>query len=242
MGGTHAQTLKNALAKRHTIILGAHGSVRYSGRAESFLDNGDIVIMIKADNTLLIHQAAGNAPINYMKPGTSYTITPRTDSLHIHAEHRKEYMDITLSTIYFLHHHNISQGGPLHLEGTEKDMSDMIYTTPELIEQGFKTLNREEHTQYGFVDVLGYDKNGALTIIECKRYAGDLKAVDQLRRYVERIRTSKGITNVKGILACPTITPNALNMLHDFGFTHVSINPPKRHDRFNKAQTKLKHF
>ena len=244
MGDHHADALQRALNKRHTIVLGGYSSVRYSGRAESFLDYGDLIIMIKSDHTLLIHQARGNAPVNYMKPGTTYNVTQRADHLHIHAEHPhlKEYMDISLRKIYFFHNHNIEQGGSIQLEGTEKDMSDMIYDHPELIGQEFKTLTREEQTPYGFVDVLGYDKDGALTVIECKRYVGDFKAVDQLRRYVEKIKVSKGITNVNGILACPKITPHALAMLHDFGFTHVKVNPPKRHDRFNKSQTRLQHF
>ena len=36
-------------------------------------------------------------------------------------------------------------------------------------------------------------ENKTLTIVECKRYTGDLKAVSQLRRYVEKIKSSKGI-------------------------------------------------
>ncbi|MEM4247239.1 MAG: endonuclease NucS, partial [Candidatus Woesearchaeota archaeon] len=69
--------LADALKRNETIVFGCNCTIRYSGRAESFLNEGDRVIMIKSDNALLVHQPTGNAPINYMKPGTGYTV--RTD-------------------------------------------------------------------------------------------------------------------------------------------------------------------
>ncbi len=232
------------LKKSMPIVIGCHCAVSYSGRAESYLDYNDCILIIKSDKTILVHQTTGNNPINYMKPGTTYTLNVADKRLLIHAEHRqlKEYMDIHVTNIYYYNAHPLAPGSTLILEGTEKDMVEAIMNKPESIEEGFKPVSTEEHTKYGFIDVFGNDTNGTLCVVECKRYTGDFKAVDQLRRYVEKIKDAKGINTVRGILACPSITPNALTMLQDFGFTHVALTPPKRLAKYNKAQTSLGDF
>jgi len=45
------------------------------------------------------------------------------------------------------------------------------------------------------------DTKGNLVVVECKRYGADYNAVSQLQRYVEKIKQSKGISKVRGILA-----------------------------------------
>ena len=240
----HIARIIEALRKNHTIMISCHCQVRYSGRAESFLDYGDRIILIKSDNTLLVHQPTGNNPVNYMKPGCHFTFTEKDGELHLQATHQalKEHMDVVIKTIYSYHAHHLEESTTIVLDGTEKDMSDHLYAHPELIEEGFTPVNQEEQTQYGFIDLLGRDKEGVLCAVECKRYTGDFKAVDQLRRYVERLKQAKGITDVRGILACPAITPNALKMLQDFGFSHVAVEPPKRYDLHKKSQMSLGDF
>jgi RecB family endonuclease NucS len=68
---------------------------------------------------------------------------------------------------------------------------------------------------------------------------GDLSAVTQLRRYVEKIKKSKGLQDVRGILACPSITPNARKMLEDWKFSYVHVHPPKYLEKHAKNQMKL---
>ncbi len=236
--------LSDALKRNETIVFGCTCTIRYSGRAESLLGEGDRVIMIKADNALLVHQPTGNAPINYMKPGTGYTMRLDDMTLVLKATNilEKENMEITISRVHFFNAHKLQDGQVIIVAGTEEDMSNMIYKNPELIEPGFTPVSQEEQTTYGFIDVLGTDKNGTLTVVECKRYVADLSAVTQLRRYVEKLMTSKGITKVRGIIAAPKITPNAEQMLNDWGFSFVSIKPPKYLEDFDKKQTRLEGF
>ncbi len=73
--------LNDALKRNETIVFGCHCSIRYSGRAESLLEHGDRIIVIKSDNTLLVHQPSGNAPINYMKPDTSHKLVIENSKL-----------------------------------------------------------------------------------------------------------------------------------------------------------------
>ena len=231
----YALVLANALKKNESIVFACHCSIRYSGRAESFLSLGDRIILIKSDNTLVVHQPMGNNPVNYMKPGTSHSLVLEHGKTILKSRNLalKEYLDIEISKIYFYNAHKLEDGQSIQIAGTEKDMAMMIFEQPHLIEEGFKPLKMEEHTKYGFIDVFGYDKDNILTVIECKRYAGDPKAVDQLRRYVEKIKSSKGLSFVRGILACPHITPRAEQMLQEFGYQFAQVNPPKYLERFD---------
>ena len=79
-------------------------------------------------------------------------------------------------------------------------------------------------------------------IIECKRYSDGLDAVTQLRRYVEKIKDLKGTDKVKGIIASPSISPNALAMLKKWKFEWVMVNPPQRLEKYNKNQKSLGEF
>ncbi len=236
--------LNDALKRNETVVFSCRCTIRYSGRAESYIGDGDRIIMIKSDNALLIHQPTGNAPINYMKPGTGYTVRVEDSKLILKATNilEKESMEITISYVHFFNTHKLHDGQTIVVAGTEDDMSDMIYKNPSLIEDGFTPVSQEEQTVYGFIDVLGTDKNGVLTVVECKRYVADLSAVTQLRRYVEKIMASKGITNVRGIIAAPKITQNAEQMLKDWGYSFVSIKPPKYLEEFDKKQTRLELF
>ncbi len=236
--------IADALKRTETIVFGCNCTIRYSGRAESYLGEGDRVVIIKSDNALLVHQPTGNAPINYMKPGTGYVVRMNDNKLVLKASNipEKENMEITIYRMHFFSAHKLYDSQVISVAGTEEDMSNMIYKNPELIEPGFRPVSQEEQTKYGFIDVLGTDRNGTLTVVECKRYCADLAAVTQLRRYVEKLTASKGITKVRGILAAPKITPNAEQMLKDWGFSFVSVKPPKYLEEFDKKQRKLDVF
>lgn len=236
--------LQDALKRNETIVFGCNCSIRYSGRAESSLGAGDRIVIIKSDNALLVHQPTGNAPINYMKPGSAYTAKLENDQLVLKAQNlaEKEFMTITIDKMHFFNAHKLQDGQTITVVGTEDDMANMLVQNPELVEKGFRPVSKEEQTKYGFIDVLGTDKNGTLTVVECKRYVADLSAVTQLRRYVEKLQASKGIINVRGIIAAPKITPNAEQMLKDWGYSFVSVKPPKYLEEYDKKQKRLDTF
>ena len=236
--------LNDALRRNETVVISCNCSIRYSGRAESILKSGDRLVIIKADNALLVHQPTGNNPVNYMKPNTSHNLAVEKGKLILKSRNLalKENMDIEINRIHFFNSQKLEDGKSIVISGTEADMANMLYENPEMIEKGFNPVNQEEQTKYGFIDVLGVDSSGMLTVVECKRYCADLGAVTQLRRYVERLMVSKGITKVRGIIAAPKMTPNAFKMLSDWGYTFVAVKPPKYLEDFNKKQSRLDNF
>ncbi len=230
-----------ALEKSKTIVIGANCSVNYSGRAESFLPFGDRIIIIKADKTLLVHQPAGSNPINYMKEGSAHKLVEDGKKFIIKSSNLalKEFMDIYIKKIHFFDIKGFEDNEKIQLNGTEQHMAEMIYNNPEIVEKKFKPLSMEEHTKFGFIDVFGYDKNNVLVVVECKRCIGDPKAVDQLKRYVEKVREAKGLDKVRGILACPKLSPAAKQMLEKEGFEYRFVKPPKYLERYDADQKKI---
>lgn len=243
------EKLASSLGKGELICMYVHCAVTYSGRAESYLDYGDRLIIIKQDRGVLIHQPINGNPINYLKPPASIQFSveelDKEDlSIHFHAKSGVDEIDVDISLVYNIISQRLEDGKKQDLSGNEAEMSDMIRDNPILISDDFIPLSREEHTKYGFIDVFGHLGDGRLAIIECKRYTAGLSAVTQLRRYVEKMQSTKGLSDgqVTGILAAPNITSNAEEMLKDWGFSFARIDPPKRAVRERKRQKNLDHF
>ncbi|MAE13506.1 endonuclease NucS [Candidatus Woesearchaeota archaeon] len=234
--------LQGAVRNNHLVILTGLCSVEYDGRAESYLPEGERVILIKSDNSLQIHQPTGNTPVNYMKEGATHSFYEEGGNLVIRSSLEKERLLITVLKVHDLITRKLQDGQGIQLQGNEKDMSDYIYANPDVIEDGFKPLSREEHTKYGFIDVFGNDRDGNLVVVECKRFKADPSAATQLRRYVEKIKKSKGVSKVRGVLVAPKISKNGLVMLTDWGFSFKKFDPPHYLIQHKKNQAQLDLF
>ncbi len=129
--------INQALKKKETIVFTALCEVVYKGRAESYLSEGERLIIIKQDSTLLIHQPKNSLPINYMKEETQYDIRISENKGDKRAVIRcankkyKEKMEITIEKVYSFDSRKLEDNTKLILTGTEKDMADMILKNPK---------------------------------------------------------------------------------------------------------------
>jgi hypothetical protein len=233
--------ISNSINKKFATIIMCNCEINYFGRARSYLGEGDRMIIIKSDSCILIHKPKGRNPVNWMSSTPQITLNMELDYFEIKASSvkPKEELVINIFDAYEVASYPLVDTEQLKLAGSEKDMSNMIYENPLLISEDFKPINREEKTDYGFLDVFGHDSKGNFVIVECKRYTAGLDAVTQLRRYVEKGKSSKGVGKVIGIIAAPNISPRALNMLNNWGFSYKSIAPPKIFKEENASQIKI---
>lgn len=236
--------LSSAINSGGCCIIGGDCRVWYSGRAESFLEFGERVLFLKSDGTVLVHQRDGGVPVNWMPSGSVSQCFIRNFRLVVLSTLPKDgqRLKIEFDHVNFLDSFSLVDSVTLVSAGSEKDMAMMLYNNPELVEPGFKPISLEEQTAFGFIDVFGYDKDNFLVVVECKRYSAGLDAVTQLRRYVEKVKSMKGVQNVRGLIAAPKITPNALKMLEGWGFGFRKVDPPKFFEDIKKKQTTLKSF
>jgi RecB family endonuclease NucS len=240
------EKIDSALQKGSFVCFFCHCAISYSGRAESYLDFGDRFFAIKQDRTIMIHQPEGGMPINYLKAPASCTLTIEEDGslLVMSGTSGDDEIFVEIKNIYEFFSRKLIDGQKQNLSGNEAEMSDMLRDNPKMVGPDFIPLSREEHTKYGFIDVFGHLGDGRLAIVECKRYTAGLSAVTQLRRYVEKMISAKGLDKdqVTGIMAAPAITANALEMLTDWGLTFVAVIPPMRNVKQRKRQKQIDHF
>lgn len=219
------QVLEKGLRKGRGACIVCNCGVEYKGRAVSRLKPGDRFIIIKPDRTTLVHQPSGRNPVNWMPPNSSIKVEDG-GVLLVENVNPREFMRVMVNQVHVVIVVKMVDTVSLEQVGSEADMARMIYDNPNLLEKGFKPASLEEQTRYGFIDVFGKDSVNNLVVVECKRYKAGLDAVQQLRRYVERVKKNTGNNNVRGILAAPSISSNAVKMLSDWGFQYKQVHPP----------------
>ena len=67
----------------------------------------------------------------------------------------------------------------LYLVGSERDLIDLIFENPSLIEDGFRPLEREKPTRYGMIDIYGTDRNGNGVVVDPQVL---LQEIDELQK------------------------------------------------------------
>jgi RecB family endonuclease NucS len=68
------------------------------------------------------------------------------------------------------------------------------------------------------------DEGDEWIAVEIKR-VGTLEAVEQLTRYLERVRTDPGLASCRGVLAAETIKPQARALAGARGIACVEVDP-----------------
>lgn len=86
----------------------------------------------------------------------------------------------------------------------ESDIEDFLQTNPDYIESGLKIIDRQFHTDYGIIDLLGKDLEGNLVIVEVKIDA-TYDAVSQIGKYMLALTKEHPNQKIRGILAAKSI-------------------------------------
>ncbi|MDG6219458.1 MAG: endonuclease NucS, partial [Candidatus Thermoplasmatota archaeon] len=192
--------------------------VQYHGRAKSFLDSGDRIIIIKQDGNLLVHQPIMREPINWQPAGSIIEYIVKDNSLILKSRHRKpaEKMIISFTEIFSIIVSQLNDSAQLKIAGMESDVVKHIINNPSCIEEGLRIQNQEKQVRSGLIDVFAYDKDHTPVIIEVKRSLATISNVHQLRMYVQDMQHHSEKTLVRGILCAPRIPDMIKNLLQDY--------------------------
>lgn len=211
-------------------IIVADCSAEYSGRLNASLPLAKRVLLIKADNSLLIFSELGSyKPLNWMAaPCTLKDITP-TDAdsnadtptpqkvLRAAADKSSDVLEVTLQHIYSDETYDLGDDPGLIKDGVEDHLQHYLAEQIERIGEGAKLVRREYPTAIGPVDIMAIDANGEHVAIEIKRHGG-IDGVEQLTRYCELLNRDPLLAPVHGIFAAQTITAQARVLAEDRGF------------------------
>ncbi|MHA1410068.1 MAG: endonuclease NucS [Candidatus Odinarchaeia archaeon] len=219
--------LQRALSKNKLIIIIGEFKVDYSGRASSFIDYGERILIIKKDHSVLIHKHKGATPINWQPPGNLINVTYDGNEIIINVLRKKprERLLISIRHIFSLQILNLTDSAELEMYASEKQMQKAVFKQPSLISDDFRPVKIEKPVEPGFIDVYGYDSKGNLIIVELKRVTANKTAVLQLKKYINTFSKLVKEGKIKGVLAAPAITKQAEILLNQLNLEFKHLDP-----------------
>lgn len=196
-------------------------SVRYEGRLRAELPVATRLLMVKADGSVSIHSDdRAYKPLNWMtcpctlvEDGDTWTVrNPKGESLVI-----------TILEVHSDVSHALGLDPGLSKDGVEAHLQELLAANPSIIEEGLRLVRREYPTDIGPVDLLCRDASGAAVAVEIKR-VGEINAVDQLSRYLERMGGDSRLGGLRGMLVASVIKPQASVLARSRGIGCVEVD------------------
>jgi endonuclease len=204
-------------------LIVARCSVDYSGRLSAHLPEALRLIILKADGSVLVHaDAGGYKPLNWMTPPTA--IDEDGDRIVVRKLKGEDQLEIHLAEVVSdIDHLMDCDADRLSKDGVEADLQVALAAAPQFCGEGFRLVRREWPTDIGPVDLMCRDDEDGWIAVEIKR-VGTIDAVEQLARYLERIRLDPGKADCRGVLAAQLIKPQARVLAEARGIACVEID------------------
>jgi RecB family endonuclease NucS len=182
--------------------------------------------MLKADGSVLVHaDAGGYKPLNWMTPPT--VLEAEGDPLERlvvrkRAGAAEDRLEILVREVLSDVEHAMGEPAGLEKDGVERDLQEALAGRPEALGAGLRLVRREWPTDIGPVDLMCRDGDGGWVAVEVKRVA-TIEAVEQLGRYLERIRVDPAKAGCAGVLAAERIKPQAATLAGTRGIACVEV-------------------
>jgi hypothetical protein len=231
--------VKAGISGHKTVIIIGNCSVDYEGRASSRLEPGERIVLFKPDGSALVHRPRDYAPVNWQPPGSLFRTRLDEGRLQVRVFRRKEneilstrFEEITLVAVL-----DLRDTGEFYLYASEEDMQRAILAEPSLLEEGFRPMTAERPVEPGFIDILGFDRDNTLMVVEIKRKAATKEAVKQLRRYVDFFKANSEQV-VRGILVAPDLARGAQRLLASLGLEFKALSPQRCAEILRKSKGK----
>jgi endonuclease len=219
-------------------LLVARCSVAYTGRLATTLPEAVRLLMFKADGTFMVWADAGGPsvkPLNWMTPPTVIEEGPcdgegeasgRRIVVRKRGGSSQDRVEILISEVLSDSEHDMGppdEQGALAKDGVEAHLQELLAEQPESCGEGFRLVRREWPTDIGPVDLMCRDARECWVAVEVKRVAG-IDAVEQLTRYLERIRLDPAFESCRGVLAAQAIKPQARVLAQARGIECVEVD------------------
>jgi RecB family endonuclease NucS len=208
-------------------LIVARCSVRYSGRLDALLPEALRLIIVKADGSVLVHaDAGGYKPLNWMTPPT---VIEERDGLIVvrkRARASEDRLEIAIAEVLSDAVHEMGcdeEATALAKDGVEDHLQELLAEQPQRCGEGLRLVRREWPTDIGPVDLMCRDAAQEWVAVEVKRVAG-IDAVEQLSRYLERIRLDPAFASCRGVLAAAQIRPQARVLAAARGIDCVEVD------------------
>jgi RecB family endonuclease NucS len=207
---------------RGVRLIVARCEVRYSGRLSAVLPEAVRLLILKGDGSVLVHDDAGGyKPLNWMTAPTF--IADEGDRLVVTKPKSEDVLEIRLLEVLSDVTHDMGEAAALEKDGVERDLQLELAAHPEALEPELRLVKREWPTDVGPVDLMCRDAGGGWVAVEIKRIV-TIEAVEQLSRYLERIRLDPARAVCRGILAGQRLKPQAVTLAEARGIACVEVD------------------
>jgi endonuclease len=161
-------------------------------------------------------------PLNWMTPPT--VIEEDEGRIVVRKHKGEDRLEIALAEVLSDVTHAMDfDAARLEKDGVEAHLQVALADAPERCGEGFRLVRREWPTDIGAVDLMCRDDDDGWIAVEIKRI-GTIDAVEQLSRYLERIRLDPATADCKGVLAAQVIKPQAKTLADARGIDCVEVD------------------
>ena len=209
-------------------LIVARCSVSYAGRLSTVLPEAVRLLMLGPDGTFMVWADGGGVkPLNWMTPPT--VIEQEHDergalrSLIVRRLRGEDRLEIAIAEILSDVEHELDAELGLEKEGVERELQELLAAAPEWCGEGLRLVRREWSTDVGPVDLMCRDGEDEWIAVEIKRI-GTIDAVEQLTRYLERIRLDPAMGGCRGVLAAQAIKPQAMVLARSRGIECIEVD------------------
>lgn len=205
-------------------LIVARCEVRYSGRLDALLPEALRLLMIKSDGSVMVHaDTGGYKPQNWMTPPTVIEESEDTIVVRKFAGRTEDKLEIRIAEVVSDVTHDMGEAAALEKDGVEAHLQELLAEQPHWCGEGFRLVRREWPTDIGPVDLMCRDADDGWVAVEIKRVA-TIEAVEQLTRYLERLREDPAMADVQGVLAAQQIKPQARTLAEARGMRCVEVD------------------
>jgi RecB family endonuclease NucS len=205
-------------------LIVARCEVTYSGRLSAYLPESTRLLMVKSDGSVLVHaDAGGYKPLNWMTPPTVIEDDGSTLVVRKRAGKTEDRLEIRLLEVLSDVEHDMGEAAALEKDGVEAHLQEALADRPESLGEELRLVRREWPTDLGPVDLMCRDCDDGWVAVEVKRIA-TIDAVEQLTRYLERIRLDPAKEACRGVLAAQQVKPQAATLAESRGIRCVEVD------------------
>jgi RecB family endonuclease NucS len=207
-------------------LIVARCEVTYTGRLGAHLPESTRLVMIKSDGTVMVWSDNGGPrvkPLNWMTPPTAIEEGDGHIVVRKRAGKTEDCLEIRLAEVLSDVTHEMGEAAGLEKDGVERDLQVELAARPEALGEELRLVRREWPTDIGPLDLMCRDADGGWVAVEIKRVAG-IEAVEQLTRYLERIRVDRARSGCRGLLAAQRFRPQAVTLAESRGIRCVEVD------------------
>ena len=180
--------------------------------------------MVKSDGTFMVWSDGGGhkvKPLNWMTPPT--VIEEEPGRMVVRKRKGDDRLEIRIAEVISDSTHDMDHDSGLEKDGVEAHLQEALAAAPGWCGEGFRLVRREWPTDIGPVDLMCRDEDDGWIAVEIKRI-GTIDAVEQLTRYIERIRHDPALGACRGVLAAQVVKPQARVLAEARGIAWVEVD------------------